>query len=252
MHKLTLKSKAEIEIMRAGGLIIAEIVEQLSNAVVVDTPTIEFDKLARDLCKQYKVTSGTLGYHGYPSAVCISINNELVHGIPSAKRKIASGDIVKVDMVIVHQGYFLDHAVTLAVGQVSEIDRSLINITKLATLQAVANAKSGNKVGDLSFQMQNVVELAGFNVARQMTGHGIGRSMHEEPEILCYGQRGTGLRLQTGMVLAIETMAMTGEPELEIDVQDGWTARTIDGSTAAHFEHTVAITDRGPLVLTEK
>lgn len=252
MAKVELKTTAEIEVMRKGGEIVARIVRELSGLAEVGVATSEFDKLARSLCKEYGVVSGTLGYKGYPAAVCISINDELVHGIPSASRIIEAGDLVKIDMVVVYQDLYVDHAITLGVGELAPSAQKLLNVTKLALDEAAKLCSPGKTTGDLGHKMQSIVELSGYNVTRQMTGHGVGHSMHEKPDILCYGSPGSGELLQVGMTLAVEPMVLAGSWEVAVDPLDHWTVKSIDHCLTAHFEHTVAITKRGPLILTQE
>lgn len=250
MKTFSIKSQREIEIMRAGGKMLAEIVQKLASAVEVGITTQDLDELAQQLCVQYGVRSGTLNYHGYPKSVCISVNEELVHGIPNSSKVIADGDLVSVDMVIVHQGLYLDHAVTVQAGVQTESAQRLAEVTKQATLLAISKCTPFNKVGDISAVMQTVVEGAGYSVVRELTGHGLGYSMHEAPEIFCYGKPNTGMKLRSGMTLAVETMSLMGKSDIVTDEFDKWTIRSKDGKLTAHYEHTVLITDDGYEILT--
>lgn len=252
MSRIELKTAQEIEEMRIGGQITAKIVKKLAGIAHSGVKTSEFDKLARSLCKEYKVESGTLGYKGYPSAVCISINDELVHGIPKENVILQDGDLLKIDMVVVYNGLFLDHAISIGVGEVSNEAQKMINVTKLSLDKAIEQCQIGKTTGDIGNVIQNIVELSGFNVTKQMTGHGVGHKMHEGPDVLCYGTKGEGDILQEGMTLAIEPMVLAGDWEVYIDPLDQWTVKSIDHKLTSHFEHTVAITKQGPLILTEE
>jgi methionyl aminopeptidase len=189
------------------------------------------------------------GYRGYPATLCVSINQEVVHGIPSAARTLQPGDIVSLDMGVKLDGYYGDSAVTVAVGEVPEKTRDLLRVTQEALERAIVQAKVGGRLSDIGHAVQEWVEAHGFSVVREFVGHGIGERLHEEPQIPNYGQPGHGPKLAEGMVLAIEPMVAMGKPDVKV-LGDGWTAVTKDGSLAAHFEHTVAVTAAGPLVLT--
>lgn len=255
MNRIKLKSIDEINTMRRGGAIVSSILNDIIDFVDEGIKTIDIDKKAEDLCKKNKVLSGTKGYMGYPASISVSINDELVHGIPSDHNILKRGDIVKLDMVIIYEEYYLDHAKTIVLGgfeTISKKDASLVNVAELATNKAILNCKDGKNIGDVSYTMQSIVELAGFNVSRQMIGHGIGKNMHEEPEIPCFGFPGEGPKIVNGMTMAIETMAMSGDYELVIDADDGWTARTEDSSNCAHFEHTVAVVNNKATILTRE
>jgi methionyl aminopeptidase len=190
------------------------------------------------------------GYHGYPCVLCTSVNSEVVHGIPSKSRVLREGDIVSVDCGVLLDGYYGDSAITIAVGErVQNKARKLLEVTEASLEKAISAVKVGATLGDIGAAVQQHVEAVGFNVVRDFVGHGIGREMHEEPQIPNYGQRGRGTVLKAGMVLAIEPMVNTGAADVKV-LADGWTAVTVDGSLSAHFEHTVAVTEDGPLVLT--
>jgi methionyl aminopeptidase len=189
------------------------------------------------------------GYHGYPTVLCTSVNNEVVHGIPSPRRILVDGDIISIDCGVVVGGFYSDRAVTYAVGQPSEAARKLLDVTEASLEMAIQQAQVGGRLGDISFAVQEMCEAEGFGVVKEFVGHGIGKSMHEDPQVPNFGPRGKGPRLKAGMVLAIEPMINAGSAEVKV-LPDGWTTVTVDGSLSAHFEHTVAITREGPLVLT--
>jgi methionyl aminopeptidase len=189
------------------------------------------------------------GYHGYPSALCTSINDEVVHGMPNGKRILKDGDILSIDCGVIIDGFYSDAAVTYAIGKPEPRIQKLLDVTKASLEAAIEQCQVGGRLFDISATVQEICEAEGFGVVREFVGHGIGRSMHEDPQVPNFGSRGKGPRLKAGMVLAIEPMINAGKPEVKV-LPDGWTAVTIDGSYSAHFEHTVAITKDGPLVLT--
>ena len=251
------KTKKEIEIMREGGKILAEILEQLAAAVRPEISTFDLEKLARGLVSFYKVKPSFLGYQGFPAAICVSVNDEVVHGVPSATRILKKGDIVSLDIGILYKDFNVDSAVTVPVlGELSYDEWAktnpklarLIETAKAALNAGIEQAKVGNCLGRISNTIQNVVEKRGFNVIREMVGHGIGRQLHEEPQIPNFGRPEGGPILEEGMTIAIEHMVSAGDWHL---IRDGLTYKTKDGSWSAHFEHTVAVTKNGPLILTE-
>jgi methionyl aminopeptidase len=189
------------------------------------------------------------GYHGYPACLCTSVNDEVIHGIPSAKKVLTEGDIVSVDCGVILDGFYSDCAVTIPVGKLGPAARKLLDVTQQSLDAAIQEVQVGATIGDVGAAVQEAVEANGFSVVRDFVGHGIGKSMHEEPQIPNYGTRGKGPKLRAGMVLAIEPMVNAGAAEVKV-LEDGWTAVTIDGAWSAHFEHTVAVTDNGPLILT--
>ncbi len=189
------------------------------------------------------------GYHGYPSALCTSVNEEVVHGMPNAKRILKDGDILSIDCGVIIDGFYSDAAVTYAIGKVTPETRKLLDVTSASLEKAIEQCRVGGRLGDISAAVQEMCEAEGFGVVRDFVGHGIGRSMHEDPQVPNFGPKGKGPRLKAGMVLAIEPMINAGGPEVRV-LKDGWTAVTVDGSYSAHFEHTVAITKDGPMVLT--
>lgn len=251
---IMLKTREEIGIMRRANLIVAEILAALRRQVRPGVSTAELDQLAEELTIERGARPAFKGYavadRIYPATVCISINEEVVHGIPSASRLLSDGDIVSLDFGVQYQGYFGDAAVTLPVGQVDAKSEQLMKVTESALWAALDEACPGNRLGDLSAAIQERVEENGFSVVRDFVGHGIGKRLHEEPQVPNFGVRDRGIRLREGMVLAIEPMVNVGGPDVVIKA-DGWTAVTRDGSRSAHFEHSVAITDNGPYVLSQ-
>jgi methionyl aminopeptidase len=251
---IQLKGAAELERMREAGRINALILAAVRDAVKPGVTTAELDELARDLIDRYKVKSAFLGYAPggkppYPAVICVSINEEVVHGIPSKRRKLREGDIVGVDFGAVHEGWFGDNAVTVPVGKIGPDAQKLVDVTRRALERGIDMARPGNRLYDIGAAIQDEAEANGFTTVRDFVGHGIGRRMHEEPQVPNYGPGGQGVRLRAGMVLAIEPMVNMGTWQIE-ELDDEWTAVTADGKLSAHFEHTVAITDSGPVVLT--
>jgi methionyl aminopeptidase len=235
--------------MRAANQVVARILAELAGAARVGVTTADLDALAERLVREAGAEPAFKGYRGYPATLCVSINQEVVHGIPSAARTLQPGDIVSLDMGVKLDGYYGDSAVTVAVGEVPEKTRDLLRVTREALERAIDQAKVGGRLSDIGHAVQEWVEAHGFSVVREFVGHGIGERLHEEPQIPNYGQPGHGPKLAEGMVLAIEPMVAMGKPDVKV-LGDGWTAVTKDGSLAAHFEHTVAVTAAGPLVLT--
>jgi len=211
--------------------------------------TLELDQVAERLTRDGGAVPAFKGYRGFPGTLCVSVNDEVVHGIPSASRVLQVGDIVSIDMGAKLGGYYGDSAVTVPVGAVSDGALALLRVTRESLEKAIAEVKVGGKLSDIGHAVQSWVEAHGYSVVREFVGHGIGESLHEEPQIPNYGKPGRGPTLAEGMVLAIEPMVAMGKPETKV-LKDGWTAVTRDGSLAAHFEHTVAVTKDGPLVLT--
>lgn len=234
--------------LRKSGRILAVILQKLESAITPGVSTSEIDRLAEELVRQEGALSAFKGYKGYPATVCVSINEEIVHGIPG-DRKIKEGDIISLDLGISYQGYFSDAAVTIAVGRVKPELRKLIEVTRQALCEGISQARVENRLSDISHSIQSYTEKNGFSVVRQFVGHGIGYKLHEEPEIPNFGRPDQGPKLKEGMVLAIEPMVNMGSWESEI-LENGWTAVTKDKLPSAHFEHTVAITNGGPQILT--
>lgn len=248
-----LKSAREIEILRRANVIVAEILQELKKKVAPGVTTLELDALAEVLTFKKKARPAfkgyTMGGRVYPRTLCASINEEIVHGIPS-NRALQEGDIVGLDFGVIYDGFYGDAAVTLGVGKVSDEAQRLMQVTEGALYKGIEQLKEGKRLGDLSSVIQRTVESAGFSVVRAFVGHGIGKKLHEEPPVPNYGEPDRGLRLREGMVLAIEPMVNKGGYEVEIK-EDGWTAVTKDGSLAAHFEHSVAVTKNGPYILSK-
>ncbi len=243
------KSPDEIEIMRQAGRITAAALRSVAENIRPGVTTLKLDAIAEDVIRSLGATPAFRGYHGFPASICASINNEVVHGIPSGRR-LKEGDILSVDVGAVLDGYHGDCAATFAVGEVDHCARHLMSVTKRALDAGIAKAIVGAKLSDVSAAIQCVAEAEGFGVVREYVGHGIGRSMHEEPQIPNFGPPGQGPTLKEGMVLAIEPMINAGGHEV-VSLSDGWTVVTADDSLSAHFEHTVAIHAAGPQVLTE-
>jgi methionyl aminopeptidase len=243
-----LKLPDEIEKLRTGNLIVAEILEELRDKVRPGVTTRELDDLCELLSRKRRVKPAFKGYRGYPFALCASVNNEVVHGMPS-DRPLISGDIVSLDFGVNYKGYFGDAAITVPVGSVSAEVERLLKVTEASLYDAIRQADAGNRLGDISVAVQDRVESAGFSVVRDFVGHGIGRSLHEDPQIPNYGGvQGRGIELRPGMVLAIEPMVNEGSYHVKV-LSDGWTVITEDGKLSAHFEHSVAITEHGPDIL---
>lgn len=246
---IEIKSKEEIEKLRLAGKVLSKIVSELKSRVKPGIRTQEVDAWAEDLIKKNGALAAFKGYRGFPANVCVSVNEEVVHGIPN-ERKVEEGDIVGIDIGIALDGFFSDTAFTLNIGKVSSQKQKLVEATRKALELGIAKAKINNHLSDISAAIQKFVEAQGFSVVRDFVGHGIGRRMHEEPEIPNFGLAGQGPLLKAGMVLAIEPMVNTGSWEVEI-LSNGWTAVTRDRKPSAHFEHTVAITENGTEVLTK-
>ena len=244
---ILLKSPQELAKMEVSNRIVAEILAGVKELVQPGIETRELDELAEELCRRHQVEPAFKGYRGYPGCICVSVNEEIVHGIPGP-RKIKAGDLVSLDFGVKYQGYYGDAAITVAVGEVDPRARELMETTEKALYAGISQAKVGNRLTDISHAVQEIVEVAKFGVIREFVGHGIGRSLHEDPQIPNFGLPGRGPLLQAGMTLAIEPMTSMGAWQVKI-LKDGWTAVTQDGSLAAHFEHTVAVTENGPWIL---
>jgi len=244
---IILKQADEIEKIRASNKIVAEILQELKERVKPGVTTLELNSLSEMLARKRMAKPAFRGYRGYPFALCTSVNSEVVHGMPS-ERVLVDGDIVSLDFGIYHKGYYGDAAITVPVGEVSSVARRLIQVTEQGLYNGIEQAVAGNRLGDISASVQTHVEKNGFSVVRDFVGHGIGRSLHEEPQIPNYGVRGRGIELKSGMVLAIEPMVNEGTYRVKI-LDDGWTVVAEDGKLSAHFEHSIAITDNGPEIL---
>jgi methionyl aminopeptidase len=248
---IELKSVREIGLMRRAGHILDDVVERLRGSVKPGLSTLEIDEDVERFILSRGARPAFKGYRGFPATVCISINEEVVHGIPSAQRRVKEGDIVGLDLGCIVDGYYADCAFTLAVGDVPPRVQELLDATRQSLEAGIAECRSGRRLSDVSHAIQSHVEGHGFSVVRAFVGHGIGRALHEEPQVPNFGDPGRGPQLRPGMVLAIEPMVTMGSWEVRI-LDDGWTAVTKDGSLAAHFEHTIAVTEAGPEVLTSK
>jgi methionyl aminopeptidase len=234
--------------MRHANSLVAEVLDLLRSSVAPGVTTADLDALAESRVRESGAEPAFKGYHGYPATICASVNEEVIHGIPS-RRELVEGDIVSIDMGVLYDGYYGDSAITVPVGRVSEEAAALLRVTEEALHEAIARATVGARVSDIGDAVQTHVERSGFTVVREFVGHGIGQKLHEEPQVPNYGPGGRGPRLAQGMVLAIEPMVNAGKAAVKV-LSDGWTAVTRDGRLSAHFEHTVAVTAAGPLVLT--
>ena len=244
------KSRAEIEKMRRSGHIVREVLEHVRGLVAPGVSTMDLERAAEKKIEEAGAKPAFKGYFDYPCVLCTSINQEIVHGIPSEKRVLKAGDIVSIDCGVVLDGYYGDAAITVPVVEVSPELTKLLEITEASLYRGIEAARVGNTVGDVGAAVQELVEANGFSVVREFVGHGIGTRLHEEPQVPNFGTRGHGARLREGMVLAIEPMVNFGKPETRV-LGDKWTAVTADGSFSAHFEHCVAVTKDGPVILTQ-
>ena len=243
------KTPEELAIMRRAGGVVADILVLLKGLVKPGMTTGEIDQIAREELKKRGAKPAFLNYHGFPGVICVSINSEVVHGIPSDKRVLKDGDIVGLDFGAIIDGWYGDSAMTIPVGTISPEAERLVRVTRECLEKALTAVKDGNRIGDIGFAVQSHAQAHGYTLVREFVGHGIGRSLHEEPPIPNYGKAGHGARLKTGMTIAIEPMVNMGGPEVAT-LGDGWTAVTKDGKLSAHFEHTVAVTDTGYDILT--
>ena len=244
------KTADEIRRMRLANALVADVLAELRMFVAGGVTTRELDAIAQERVEAAGAVPAFKGYHGYPATLCTSINDEVVHGIPSGRR-LRDGDVVSIDLGVVLDEYYGDAAVTVPVGPIDEATDRLLRVTEEALRRAIDQARPGGRVSDLGHAVQQHVEAHGYSVVREFVGHGIGRSLHEEPQVPNYGMPGQGPRLAAGMVLAIEPMVTMGDADVRV-LDDGWTAVTCDGSVAAHFEHTVAIGETGPHVLSRR
>ena len=242
-----LKSPREIEKIRRSNIMVAEILETLKEKVAPGIDTLTLDNISEQLALQRKARPAFKGYRGYPYSLCASVNDQVVHGFPS-KRPLKEGDILSMDFGLYYDGYYGDAAVTVGVGKASELAERLMKTTKESLFLGIKQAVPGNRLSDISHAIQSHVEAAGFSVVRKFVGHGIGKALHEDPQIPNYGKPGMGIRLKPRMVFAIEPMVNVGGHEVQT-LQDGWTTVTNDGSLSAHFDHTIAITEDGPTIL---
>jgi len=247
---IQIKSDYEISVMRQAGRISAMALEAAGKAVKAGITTWELDEIAKDVILSNGATPAFLGYNGFPATICASVNDEIIHGIPSKKRVLREGDIVSIDTGAIYKGYVGDNANTYAVGEISEEAKSLIEVTTRSFYEGLKYCRVGCRLHDISHAVQAEAEAHGYGVVREFVGHGIGKKMHEDPSIPNYGKAGTGVRLAKGMVLAIEPMINQGTEKVRV-MADGWTAKTADGLLSAHYENTVAITDGEPVILTD-
>jgi methionyl aminopeptidase len=247
---IQLKSPGEIAKLREANLIVADVLDTLEAAAKPGMSTWELNDIAAVRLKQLRGESAFLGYHGYPAVLCTSVNQVVVHGIPRKDVVLKDGDILSIDFGAFKDGWCGDSARTIPIGEVTPAARTLMRVTRESLERAIAACTPGNRLGDIGWAVQSHAEANGYSVVRQFVGHGIGRAMHEEPHVPNYGEAGKGRRLSPGLVVAIEPMVNAGGPEVLVK-DDGWTAVTKDGSLSAHFEHSVAITDDGPVVLSK-
>ena len=243
------KSPAELEKMRRAGQIVRQVLTTVRDMVAPGVSTMDLERAAEKKIKELGAKPAFKGYYDYPCVLCTSVNEQIVHGIPSEKRTLKSGDIVSIDCGVVLDGYYGDSAITVPVGEIAPEVKKLLEVTQQSLERAIEQVQIGNTVGDIGAAVQEVVEKNGFSVVRDFVGHGIGTKLHEEPQVPNYGKRGFGTKLKEGMVLAIEPMVNVGKPGARV-LEDKWTAVTEDGSFSAHFEHCIAVTKDGPVVLT--
>lgn len=247
---ISIKSDREIELMKEAGRLVGETHKYLKQFIKEGITTIELDKLAEDFIRKNGGIPTEKGYEGYPASICASVNDEVVHGIPG-KRKLKNGDIITIDMVISYKGYQADSAWTYAVGEISKEKKYLMEHTEKALYEGLKQVKPGNRLGDVSHAIQEYAESHNLSVVRELSGHGIGTEMHEDPDIPNYGKKGTGIVLKKGMTLAIEPMLNLGKRDIAI-LNDDWTIVTLDGSDSAHYEHTVVVTEDGCEIITKR
>jgi methionyl aminopeptidase len=246
---INLKTDRELTLMRDAGRVVAEALREVTGAIRPGVTTGELDQLVEDLVQKRGARPAFKGYHGYPASICASINHEVVHGIPGLK-KLEDGDIISIDIGAEINGYYGDAAVTLPVGEIDVVSSRLLSTTARCLQVGIEQCQKGKRLSDVSHAVQTAAESAGFSVVKDYVGHGIGRQMHEDPQVPNFGRPGRGLRLSPGLVLAIEPMVNVGASAVEV-LEDGWTVVTADRSRSAHFEHTVAVTERGPEILTK-
>lgn len=248
--KIHYKTPAEIKKIKKAGHVVAEILDLISENVRPGVTTKKLDDLAAEHFKKRNAKAAFLGYQGFPANICVSVDNEVVHGIPG-DRKLVEGEIVSVDVGSIVDGYFGDSARSFAVGEIDDSAKKLLEVTNKSLHKGINLCRIGNRLGDLSAAIQQFVEKEGFSVVRDLVGHGIGTKMHEEPQVPNFGEAGTGIELKEGLVIAIEPMINAGKYQVRV-LPDGWTIVTDDGSLSAHFEHTIAITSDGPEILTKR
>jgi methionyl aminopeptidase len=248
---IMIKTPQEIEKMRRSGKAVRTVLELVRTLVKPGVTTLDLEKAAEAKIAELGATPAFKGYRGYPCVLCTSVNDQVVHGIPSKEQVLRDGDIVSIDCGVVLEGYYGDSAITVPVGnQVAPKTKRLLEVTQKSLETAIQVVRPGATLGDIGAAVQEVVEADGFSVVREFVGHGIGTRMHEDPQVPNFGQRGAGTKLRAGMVIAIEPMVNAGKPGVQV-LSDGWTAVTEDGSLSAHFEHTVAVTEEGAMILTQ-
>jgi methionyl aminopeptidase len=247
---ITYRSQQEIDKLRKSSALVAQTVQYLEPMIEPGVTTAALDQAAEAFIREHGGIPAFKGYRGFPATLCTSINAEVVHGIPSQKRKLQSGDIIGVDCGAIVDGYYGDHAVTFAVGEISSREQELLQATREALAQGIAQAKVGNRLSDISHTIQKYAEERGYSVVKAFVGHGIGTELHEEPQVPNFGPPGRGPRLREGMVLALEQMLNIGAADVQI-LSDNWTVVTVDGKLSAHFEHTVAVAEHGGIVLSQ-
>lgn len=249
-----IKTQDEIEKIAKGGELIRKILHETAALAKPGVSTLELDEYAEKAIRKIGGRPSFLGYgeknNPFPATLCTSVNDVVVHGVPSSDVVLKEGDILGIDIGMEYLGLYTDTAITVGVGKVSAKAKKLMEVTKKSLDLAIRQAKPGNRIGDIAFATQDTVEKAGFSVVRELVGHGVGYEVHEDPQVPCYGKKGTGIVLKPGMVLAIEPMVCEGERFIFFDEDDGWSIRTRDGKLAAHFEHTIAVTERGARILT--
>ena len=246
---INLKSPKEIELMKGASRIVAEILLELKGNIREGATTADMDRMAEELTLKKKAKPAFKGYRGFPASLCISVNEEVVHGIPSTKRVLKSGDVVGLDFGVIYDGYYGDSAMTVPIGTISPEVAHLVKITEQCLYKAIEQAVPGNYIADISAAVQQLADLNNYGIVRDFCGHGIGRSLHEDPPVLNYVANGKGPKIKPGLVLAIEPMINMGTEKVKI-LEDGWTVITADGKPSAHFEHTIAVTPEGPVILT--
>jgi len=251
VRNITIKTSDEILIMHEANQIVAETLTVLQDVIEAGMTTWDLDKIAEDMCTQKNAKPAFKGYRGFPGSLCVSINEEVVHGIPSRKRKLKKGDIISIDFGVLYKGFYGDSAITLPVNKIHEEVARLLKVTKDSLEVGIQQVAAGNRIGDISKAIQSYVEGHGFSIVRQFVGHGIGSALHEAPEIPNFFQGERTARLLPGMVLAIEPMVNLGTHKVKV-LRDGWTVITNDKKPSAHFEHSVAVTENGPLILSSR
>lgn len=245
-----IKNEFDLKKLKEVGRIGYRILHAVVRQIEANISTKDIDDLVEEQVAKYNVKAAFKGYNGYPASICVSVNDEVVHGIPKKDKILKEGDIVSLDFGAVKDGYYSDIAVTVGVGEITDVAKKLIKVTEEALYKGIEKAVPGNRLFDISYAVQRTVESNGFSVVKSFVGHGIGKSLHEEPQVPNFGNPGCGIKLKEGMVLAIEPMVNEGADAVKID-GDLWTARTMDGTLSAHFEHCVAITKNGPVILTK-